>query len=159
MNENHLILIVVVVVLFFITQCKSQEGMENTKTQLKHNPRMYQPAIDREVDNDNFIRLPSESQTPWAKNKNGYGEVDYLDDGWMGNAGLNFNMCSKACCSQQYPPPFSVTPDDFVLRSGQEFVPSSYTCNNGWQDSGCLCMTKDQALFLNRRGNNAYNEI
>ncbi len=131
-------------------------------------PKSFYPAISEQVYNDNYIELPkladypflnTKTMYPWEKNTGGYGETDILDDGGKGNFGLNFNMCSKACCSQQYPPPFSITPDDFVLRSGQEFVPSSYTCNNGWQDSGCLCMTKDQALFLNRRGGNAYNEI
>jgi len=35
-----------------------------------------------------------------------------------------------------------------------EFVPSPYSCNNAWQDSGCVCMTKNQKDFLASRGGN-----
>jgi len=68
--------------------------------------------------------------------------------------GLGSNMCSKSCCSQTYPPPFVVPKDPLVCASGDKFVPTSYSCNNGWQDSGCLCMTEEQAMFLSKRGNN-----
>jgi hypothetical protein len=94
-------------------------------------------------------------EPPWSNDigANGakYGEIDALPPVDMG---LNYNLCSKSCCSQQWPVPFDLKPDKLVEESGQEFVPSSYTCNNAWQDSGCLCMTKDQALFLNTRGQN-----
>jgi hypothetical protein len=125
-----------------------------------YNPRLFQPAIAEQVADSNFIPLPTEAEYPWAKNTGNYGEADILDDGGLGNLGLNFNMFSKACCGiGVWPAPHSVTPDDFILMSGKEFVPSSYKGNNAWQDSGCACLTKEQALFMNRRGSNAYNEI
>jgi hypothetical protein len=44
--------------------------------------------------------------------------------------------------------------DKMTCGSTDEFVPSNYMCNNGWQDSGCLCLKKDQADFINSRGIN-----
>jgi len=165
-NQTLLLLVVVAVVaLYFLypTLCeqggytKKQENYDETTSGILDdvNPRLYQPHLTDAVDNSPFVGLPDELLAPWAMNTLQYGEMDILDDGMRGNAGLNFNMCSKSCCSPQYPPPFSMPVDPLVCKSGQEFVPSGYSCNNGWQDSGCLCMTKNQALFLNRRGNNS----
>lgn len=95
-----------------------------------------------------------ELEVPWLGNKKKYGEIDMLDDGLNGGAGLNFNLCSKACCSQQYPPPFLTSLDSFVCNSNKKFVPTSYSCNNGYQDTGCLCMTEDQSKFIGSRGQN-----
>jgi hypothetical protein len=126
---------------------------------VSHNPRMYQQAISEQVIDDNFIPLPQNADYPWAKNGgvHPYGETDILDDGSMGNMGLNFNMCSKSCCSTNsvWPAPHSMTPDDFVLMSDKEFVPSSYSCSNSYQDAGCICLTKDQSRFMRSRGNNS----
>jgi hypothetical protein len=119
------------------------------------NPRLMQPQISEQVIDDNFIPLPQNADYPWNKNTGNYGETDILDDGAMGNLSTSFNMCSKSCCSSQWPVPFSLTPDDFVLMSDKEFVASPYTCNNGWQDAGCLCLTKEQSRFLRHRGNNS----
>lgn len=70
------------------------------------------------------------------------------------NISLGLNLCSKSCCSPQYPPPFAMPKDPLVCQSGDKYVPSSYSCNNGWQDSGCLCLKEEQAMFLSKRGNN-----
>lgn len=77
-----------------------------------------------------------------------------LDDGANGNMGLQNNLCSKSCCSAQYPVPFKLNYDDMVCRQNQEFVPNNIMCNNSWQDSGCLCMTKNQFNNLANRGGN-----
>jgi hypothetical protein len=45
--------------------------------------------------------------------------------------------------------------DSTVCGSKDEFIPTNYSCNNAWQDSGCVCMTKKQSNFLGNRGNNA----
>jgi hypothetical protein len=70
------------------------------------------------------------------------------------NMTFQYNVCSKACCTPQYPTPFSVPVDPMTCGSIGDFVPSNYTCNNGWQDTGCLCLTREQSDFLNNRGNN-----
>jgi hypothetical protein len=114
-----------------------------------------EPELNAQINKSPFVGLLRELTDPLSKNGNEYGKTDILDDGMSGNAGLNFNMCSKSCCSPQYPPPFGIPADPLVCNSDTEFVSTSYTCNNGWQDSGCLCLSKDQALFLNKRGNNS----
>jgi len=63
------------------------------------------------------------------------------------------NNCSKACCSPQYPVPF----DNIVDRNvgdTRQYIQSNINCYNDWQDSGCLCMTKEQAMLMANRGGN-----
>lgn len=67
---------------------------------------------------------------------------------------LSFNQCSPSCCSDQWPVPFK-TSDDTLCGNKNEFVKNNYYCNNGWQNSGCLCMTQKQSDFLKTRGSNA----
>lgn len=111
---------------------------------------------ENEINSEEFVSSKENNiLPPWTDNKNSYGEMDILDDGANGNAGLHFNMCSKSCCSTQYPLPFEMPVDSMVCGSGEKFVPTSYSCNNGFQDSGCVCLTEKQALLLNNRGNNA----
>lgn len=78
-----------------------------------------------------------------------------LDDGKDGAFLLHNNLCSKSCCSEQYPVPFKLQYDKYVCQNKNELVPSNYTCNNSMQDSGCLCLTKSQGSFLYNRGGNA----
>jgi hypothetical protein len=78
-----------------------------------------------------------------------------LDDGSNGNSGLHTNLCSPSCCSSQYPLPFKLKYDRAVCQNKDKFVPNNYMCNNSWQDSGCLCLTKKQSTFLHNRGGNA----
>ena len=99
---------------------------------------------------------PSPLLSPWYKAYTGNMKNYYLlDDGENGAAGLQFNMCSKSCCGDQYPLPFKMPVDSAVCDNKQEFVPNNYMCNNAWQDTGCVCMTKDQSEFLGSRGGNA----
>lgn len=174
MENPILLIILVVVVLYFV--CSRSENMQNATADKiarqyqyglapdanMYDPRAFQPAIAEQVYDDNFIELNKSAEKPWAHNVGPYGAVQGdFSDGALDpvDLGLNFNVCSRSCCSSSYPPPFAVTPDDFILRSGKEYVPSSYACNDGFNSSGCVCMTPKQSLFLAKRGNNAYNEI
>ncbi len=74
---------------------------------------------------------------------------------YNGFYGLNHSPCSKSCCSLQYPTPFLITSDNFMCKSNEKYVSSNYTCQNSYQDRGCLCMTKKQKKMLETRGNNA----
>lgn len=78
----------------------------------------------------------------------------FLDDGSSGKMSIQHNLCSKSCCSEQYPTPFKLQYDGDVCLNKDKYVPSQIMCNNPYQDSGCLCMTHDQAQFLTNRGNN-----
>jgi len=76
----------------------------------------------------------------------------YLDDGASGEYSIVNNLCSKSCCSEQWPLPFKQKMDPYVCANKSQFVPSSYFCSNSFQDAGCLCLTKDQSQFIANRG-------
>ncbi len=78
----------------------------------------------------------------------------FLDDGSGGEMSIQHNLCSRSCCSEQWPTPFKRKYDPYVCRNKDKFVPSRIMCNNTFQDSGCLCLTKNQAQFLYNRGGN-----
>jgi hypothetical protein len=78
----------------------------------------------------------------------------FLDDGANGEFSIQHNMCSKSCCSEQWPTPFKQKYDPYVCSNKDKFVPSNIFCNNSFQDSGCLCLSNKQASFLYNRGGN-----
>lgn len=78
----------------------------------------------------------------------------FLDDGAGGEMSIQHNLCSKSCCSDQWPTPFKQKYDPYVCGNKDKFVPSKIYCNNTFQDSGCLCLTNKQANFLYNRGSN-----
>jgi hypothetical protein len=86
-------------------------------------------------------------------NNSSYGDNFFLDVGLV-NLSLHQPLCSKSCCSPQFPLPFSLPSDKMICDSKDEYIPSGISCNNGFQDSGCLCMTKDTAKFIANRGGN-----
>lgn len=143
-----LLLVAIVCLLYYLYR-------NGSKSESFVNPKLYEPEMNKVIDESPIMGLPDKFQYPWAENKLNYGETDLLDDGMKGNGGIDFNMCSKSCCGSQYPPPFGLPADPLVCKSKQKFVPSSYSCNDGWHDSGCLCLTEEQGMLLNRRGNNA----
>lgn len=117
----------------------------------------FQYRAKKPWDQMDYQELETITHPPWKKI---YTEGDdksmyLLDDGGNGNLGLQYNMCSKSCCSSQWPTPFSLPTDPLICNNKDKFMPSPYYCNNGWQDSGCLCLTKPQYANLMNRGNNA----
>lgn len=108
-------------------------------------------GFDQNISN---INSNEEANKPIKINNASYGDNYFIDIGEIGNS-LTNAMCSKSCCSPQYPVPFSLPTDKMVCDSNEKYVPSGITCNNGWQDTGCLCMTEEQSIFLATRGQNA----
>lgn len=165
MNNQVLLLLLVVVLVAVCVFYPSlfgikKEGFDEKKHEIAklsvQNPKHFEPEMSKEVEKTPLVGLPNEFIPAWGDDSAyKYGDFDILNDGANGNMGLGFNMCSKSCCSTQYPPPFGLPVDPLVCGSKKEYLPSIYTCNNGWQDSGCLCITKEQTAFLNSRGNNA----
>lgn len=80
----------------------------------------------------------------------------WLDDGANSSLGIHHDLCSKSCCSDQWPVPFKLKDDPLVCNNKNKFVKSPYMCNNPYQDSGCLCLTTTQAENLYSRGANAF---
>lgn len=78
--------------------------------------------------------------------------VYHLDDGNNGNDTIINNVCSKSCCSPQYPTPFS---NAECGKDNDKYVKSNIFCNNPYQDSGCLCLNKEQAIKMSNRGQNS----
>ena len=126
--------------------------IDQRKTEIKTELSNLNPDTRSIMAGDGFI--PQKDTIP-AWGGNNYGLVDDLDDGAGGNMGLHYNLCSPSCCSAQYPTPHKLAKDPLVCGREGEFVPSSITCQNSWQNSGCACLTKKQASFINDRGGNA----
>jgi hypothetical protein len=156
MNEKIkygiLAFLVLLIVYYLITVPSDKENFEaaTKQTEVKI-PALYDRESGQVVSGSEFLGVPDEVATAWGAS---YGTNENLDDGNDGVYGLNYAMCSKSCCSPQYPPPFEVDKDVVVDKMKGEFVPSPYACNNAWQDSGCVCMTKNQKDFLSSRGGN-----
>ena len=83
----------------------------------------------------------------------------FIDDGANGEMSIQHNLCSKSCCSEQWPTPFKQKYDPFVCKNKDQFIPSNIFCNNSFQDSGCLCLNKKQAQFLYNRGGNGRESL
>lgn len=124
------------------------ESETNLLNQVTNDLQKSQQHIDKVVPNEDDINIP-------FRYKNAtYGDNYFINDGSDGTLGLTTSLCSKSCCHAQYPIPFELPEDDLIKNSGVKYVSSSYTCNNGFQDTGCLCMTKEQSDFLRTRGKN-----
>jgi len=79
----------------------------------------------------------------------------FLQDGSPNNdMGIHNNMFSKACCSQQYPVSFKQNFDGAVCGSRQDYVANNYFGSTVFQDSGCLCLSKEQSKHISTRGAN-----
>jgi hypothetical protein len=71
----------------------------------------------------------------------------------LGRCGkIDTNICSKACCFQQYPVPFNVVVDPRVPDPSQ-YERSNYMCNHG-EGSGCVCISKKQKKWIGSRAGN-----
>lgn len=158
MNEKIkygiLAFIVLVLVYYLISEPRENFG-NNSGAEIKAQevkiPALYDRETGQIVSGSEFLGVPDEIATAWGGS---FGENENLDDGNDGVYGLNYAMCSSSCCSPQYPPPFPLDKDVVVDKMKGDFVPSGYTCNNSWQNSGCVCMTKKQKDFLSSRGGN-----
>ena len=135
--------VVLVIVYYLITVPK--ENFESSANNEVKVPALYNRETGQVVSGSEFLGVPDQMSTAWGGS---FGTNENLDDGNDGVYGLNYAMCSKSCCSPQYPPPFPLDKDVVVDKMKGEFVPTSYKCNNAWQDSGCVCMTKNQKDFL-----------
>ena len=101
-------------------------------------------------------KFENEENLPQPEYYSAQGEkTSLLDDTATSNMGLNSNICSLACCTNQWPLPFKIPVDKNMCNNSNEYVKSNYFCSNSSQDSGCLCMKKDQGHFLNTRGSNS----
>ena len=181
-SDIGILLLIAVLVLLFIYSCvgKSESfdpgnpykpGFQQQIKTVESNPiewrqkelpTIYPPqytAYDATIQSGTKFIPQNEFYTPWGNvivlDQNDDGKSGYAnDDKGIGDNGLNFNLCSPSCCSDQWPLPFKMPVDKMTCGSEDDYVPTSYYCNNGWQNSGCLCMKKSQANFIDKRGDN-----
>ena len=162
LTKTHKILIAVVIIAvisyFLLSKGKRENfAAESVLEQKRVEPKIVPQYVNQEtgtiMGGSEFVGLPEYIYPATGENAvNNYGKMDKLDDGYNGAMGLNFNVCSKSCCSAQYPPSFKLPTDPFVEKNKDKFVPNSFMCNNAWQDTGCVCMTQKQRDYLTKRG-------
>jgi hypothetical protein len=92
---------------------------------------------------------------PQGNSSNVIPENMYLLDGANKNFNFANSRCSKSCCSQQWPLPFALKSDPAVCNSKEKYIPTGLSCSNSWDDSGCLCVSEEQARFYGNRAGNA----
>ena len=173
-DKNVQIIVIIVVVIILIWWFSSGNEKFANNVILPENPLVpqftgpthYDPTTSTIMTSPNFIPQhiesawkhvePSWSNKPSADNQKvefeKVGAFDSATD--LGKDTMAFNKCSKSCCSKQYPLPFNLTVDKEVDANIKDFVPSRFTCNNYWEDAGCLCITKNQSDNLAQRGGN-----
>ena len=110
MKEILKFVIIVVIVSIILWQLVyGQEGFViknnelNANTVPTFNPMLYEKDLSLLTSASEFVGLPDVVIPAWGSNSVNYGKTDTLLAQGMGNAGLEFNMCSKSCCSPQYP--------------------------------------------------------
>ena len=66
----------------------------------------------------------------------------------------NLGVCSKNCCSTQWPVPIDFTEKSKVNPKtiGKKYFKSNLTCNNGIINTGCVCLTNESKKVLENRG-------
>ncbi len=155
------ILVVVIIVLLCIKYCKSRmdEAFDSSNT---FNPSSNQaapivnPRAGALLDGPGDAGLGADSVKGISQDSLSIIPSNYyfLDDGAGGAESIQHNLCSKSCCSEQFPTPFKQKFDPFVCSARDKFVPTNIMCNNGFQDVGCSCISKEQATFMANRGGN-----
>jgi hypothetical protein len=140
-----LVLILIAICLLLNITPNNQTCMQKENFNETPNNKVTVSSIDGSISINNAIY--GETYSVYEKNDTLNGS---LDNKFM----FQNNVCSKLCCSPQYPTPFNQTIDHMTAGNTDDFVPSNYTCNNGWQNTGCLCLTNDQSNFLKNRGGN-----
>jgi len=164
MDSILIISIVVAILLLFVWggltesfangEAVQNTGMEFTEMDKPIQPMVANKALASAVTGSEFVGLPAEVMPPWSNDAK-YGSSTSVSDDTLGDMPLTYNMCSKSCCTSQYPVPFNMPVDDLTCKDKEELIGTSYACNNAWQDSGCMCMTKKQGSFLYSRGGNS----
>lgn len=80
--------------------------------------------------------------------------VNYMTNNDIAHNKLDLNVCSKSCCSGQWPTSIMM-PLDPRVKPG--FVNTNLNCtgfNSGQHGVGCLCVSQDQFDYVANRGNN-----
>ena len=164
---NVIVVIIVVIIILWWWNGSSSESFVNENIILPDNPLVpqisgptqYDPQTGTMMTSPDFI--PQHIEPAWSEKQStdyqapDLSKVYSMDTATnLGKDTMAFNMCSKSCCSKQYPVPFEMPVNPEVAANMKDFVPSRFTCNNYWEDAGCLCITGKQSDNLANRGGN-----
>ncbi len=129
-----------------------QEQRDEITSEIRNAPKIN-PQVGSIIDGPGFEsgEVDGVDQSVLTKIPSDY---YFLDDGADGKYSITSNLFSKSCCSTQWPTPFHQKYDPYVCQNKGEYVGSNIMGNNTFQDSGCLCLDKNQAQFLYNRGGN-----
>jgi len=133
------IVLLVITIVYLINDNTVEEGFSEIQDTLSEKKELNDPIFGDDATPNKGIVPPS---------------YYFLDDGAEGKMSVQHNLCSKSCCSSQYPVPFAIESDKEVCANKDNYIPSRIMCNNAFQDAGCLCMTDEQGKFLQSRGGN-----
>lgn len=151
MNRDQMMMIVLGVLIVAVVAVFSYGMLRRNNVPVAQNS-----VEDVEDVQENFYTtsVPDVANVP--EGVSDFSESYYLlDDGNDRQDLILDNLCSKSCCSPQYPTPFNLVDNKEVCKNKDKYVGSNIFCNNPYQDSGCLCLTRDQAISLSNRGGNA----
>ena len=145
--RNVIILIVVIVVLSscsmtwsrWVRSCRNEPFIPQEGANKKPIPDKNTAFVDAKtgavMDGPGFENGPIEGVTQDSL-MNIPSNYYFLDDGADGEMSIQHNLCSKSCCSEQWPTPFKQKYDPYVCGNKDQFVPSKIFCNNTFQDAG-----------------------
>lgn len=153
MNNYYIlgiILVLVIVFLFFIN--KKEKYTDINKKKVNEEPIFLEE--EKEEGEENGEDEEKRDEVDGREEKRLESNYYFLDDGADGKYSVQHNLCSKSCCSPQWPTPFKLDNDPYIEKNKDKYAPSNMYCNNSFQDSGCLCMTKEQSKFIYNRGDN-----
>lgn len=117
------------------------------------------PLDDMTNISDNYLEIKKQYTYDGARLTDIPDNYYLLDDGQSGEGALTSNLCSKSCCAPQWPLPFKMQDDAFVCANKDNLVSSNYACNSTFQNAGCMCLTKNQAMNITTRGGNAGRDV
>ena len=148
-NQRNVVIVFIAVIVLsslfmtwsrWVRSCKN-EGFDPKEESVKKpaipdkNDAFVDPQTGAVMDGPGFEKGPVEgiTQDSLANIPSNY---YFLDDGADGEMSIQHNLCSKSCCSEQWPTPFKQKYDPYVCGNKDQFVPSKIMCNNTFQDSG-----------------------
>ena len=162
-TENQILFAVIALLVLYLLFGRRSEGMCNATHSAPtnvYNPRQFQPEIAQKVNDEGFIELNDQVETPYVANSESsarYGDIDALQPV---DLSLSYSHCSPSCCSpNQWPMPFSMPEDDYVRQNKANIIGTNYSCMNSFGNTGCPCLTKKERLFLGNRGNNSFSGL
>ena len=95
--------------------------------------------------------------------KHGLGGSEHFEQAASGGLSstdkIDQSMCSRDCCSPQWPVGFDTARDPRIQPGdvGTKYMPTGYTCLGtaaGDKGAGCACVSKKQYDMLGSRGEN-----